>query len=294
MLNIQARCNGVFIGHAIASQFDSSVQMSQQLSESLLELKRFDGPDIMSRYLYLYHTKRYDLGETTKIVYQNFKDQIKTDRGHSPVCREDFLFDQLFIDETVKLADNKLGGYTAGCGPAHRSFSLALCPWIDDDDLFDLAKAEAKLTHYSPLAGQVSGIINLICRSLLRDKTWQDAVQSAFLTPALHVDVSAVYLEYNRWCTPSKETHPAYAPTVLNAALHYITSSSSAVEAIEKANIGKNFYCLPIIGVLSGALWGIPIEMYKNKVDNAHFKVIHDIANKFSNQWTSQPDSLHA
>ncbi|CAF1342188.1 unnamed protein product [Rotaria sordida] len=294
MIAIQTRCDGIFMGHAIVSKFDISCYMALQLSESLLELKRFDGPNIMSRYLYLYHTKRYDFGETMKVVYQNLKDKTKNYPGHSSVCREDFLFDQLIIDETVKLTDKKLGGYTAGCGPVHRSFPLALCPWIDDDNLFNISKNEATLTHFNPLAGQVAGIVNLICRSLLKNNTWHDAVQSAFLTPSLHTELSDVCYRYSRWSTPSKTTHPAYAPTVLQEALHYVTISNNIAEVIEKVKINRNVYCLPIVGVLSGALWGIPLDMYKDKTNDVQLKTIRDTANKLSQQWISQCESVNA
>ncbi|CAF0923195.1 unnamed protein product [Rotaria sp. Silwood1] len=138
--------------HIITSQFDVSCHMALQLSECLLELKSFDESNIMSRHLYLYHTKKYELGETMKFIYENLKDKIQNYHEHLSVCREDFLFDQLTIDETVKLTDKKLGGYTGGCGPAHRSFFLALCPWIDDDDLYNISKKEATLTYFNPLA----------------------------------------------------------------------------------------------------------------------------------------------
>jgi ADP-ribosylglycohydrolase len=294
MASSQTRCDGVFIGHAIASQFDASVQMALQLSGSLLELKRFEGSDVMSRYLYLYHTKRYKMGEITIATYQNLKDIIKNSSGHSPVCREDFVFDQSIINETVKLTDDKFGGLTGGCGPVHRSFPLALCPYIIDDELFDITMKEAALTHYSRVAGQVAGIVNLICRSLLRNKKWHEAVQSAFSAPSLHADVNDVCIGYGRRWSLSKTTHPAYAPTALSAALHAISISKSAAEAIQQASVEGNHYCLPIVGILSGALWSIPTEMYKDKANDLQLKTIRDTAHKVSNQWTSQSDSVNA
>ncbi|CAF0827017.1 unnamed protein product [Adineta steineri] len=293
MVSIHARCNDVFIGHAIASHFDTSAQLAQELSESLLTLESFNGPDIMSRYLYLYHTKRCDFGETLKIVYQNLKDKITINES-LPISRENCRFDQLIIDETVKMTDGKLGGHTAGCGPVHRSFPLALCSWIDDDDLFELSMKEAALTHYSSLAGQVSGIVNLICRSLIKNRPWRDAVQSAFTTPLLHKDVCSIYGRYNRWSDLGKQTHPAYAPAVLIEALHYIANSSNAIDAIEKATTKKNSYCLPIIGILASARWGFPLDTYNDKIKDGQLKIIRDTANKLSNQWSLQQHNIYA
>ncbi|CAF3718040.1 unnamed protein product [Rotaria magnacalcarata] len=288
MTSIHACCDGMFIGHALVSNFDDSSHMTLQLSESLLELKRFDGPNVLSRYLYLYHTQKYDLGETTKIVYESLQNRVQNESQRSPVSCQSFLFDQSIIDETAKLTDSILGNKTAGCGPASRSFPLALCHWIDDDDLFDISKKEATLTHHNRLAGEVAGIVNLICRSLLRNKTWQEAVQSAFLAPSLHDDVSAVCLRYGRSMSSNVNVHPAYAPRVLLEALQYVANSHNLTEALQNLNVKKNFYALPIIGVLLGARWGIPLEIFEDKLDDPRLKTIRDIANKFSREWSPE------
>jgi ADP-ribosylglycohydrolase len=235
MLNIQGRCNGAFIGHAIASNYDPSISMAINITDSLLEKKKFDGPDILSRHLFLYHKQPCEIGETTKYLYQIAADNVQNAGDKSSLSRQDFLLNQSFIDESVRLTDNKLGGYTAGCGPAQRSFPLALCSWIDDDDLFEMSVKEATLTHFNPLAGQVAGVINVICRSLLKNHSWHNAVQAGFSIPRLHSDVTSVYTRYGRSPHPLIRTHIAYAPTVLNAALHYVHNSTKAMEAIQTA-----------------------------------------------------------
>ncbi|CAF1083118.1 unnamed protein product [Rotaria sp. Silwood1] len=214
--------------HIITSQFDVSCHMALQLSECLLELKSFDESNIMSRHLYLYHTKKYELGETMKFIYENLKDKIQNYHEHLSVCREDFLFDQLTIDETVKLTDNKTW-------------------WL-----------------YS------------------------------ILTHSLHTDLSDIYYRYSRWSTPSKNIHPAYAPTVLHEALHYMTTSNNIAEVIEKAKVNRNVYCLPIIGVLSEALWSIPLDLYKYKAIDVQLKIICDTTNELSKQWISQYENANA
>jgi len=294
MINIHARCEGVFIGHAIASNYDPSISMAVDISESLLECKQFNASDILSRYLFLYHTKPCEIGETTKYLYQIALNKIKSIDNKSGISRQDLIFDQSIINEFVKITDGKLNGHTAGCGPAQRSFPLALCPWINDDDLFDLSMEEAALTHYNSLAGQVAGIVNVICRSLLKNKSWNNAVQLAFSTPRLHSDVSNVSMRYSRSAQPAVSTHAAYAPTVLNAALHYIANSNNAMEAIEKARAKDKHYCAPIVGILSGALWGIPLDIYKNRSNDVQFQIIGNTANKLGNQWPSRHDHIVA
>ncbi|CAF4208596.1 unnamed protein product, partial [Rotaria sp. Silwood2] len=87
MMNISTRCQGAFIGHAIASQYDPSTLMALNVSESLLECQKFDGPDILSRHLYLYHTKKCEIGEITKFIYQEL---IKRNGSQSNLTLENF------------------------------------------------------------------------------------------------------------------------------------------------------------------------------------------------------------
>jgi hypothetical protein len=192
----------------------------------------------------------------------------------------------------VKITDNKLGGCTAGYGPAQRSFPLVLCSSIDDDDMFDLSMKEAALTHYSPLAGKVADIVNVICRALLKNSTWYDAVQLIFSMPRLHPDIKNISLHYGRPPHPFVKTHIAYAPTVLNAAVHYVTNSKNSMGAIRTAVTNDQYYCAPIVGILAGVLGDISLDMYKDRIDDAQVTTIHDLSNKLSSQWPSKHDSV--
>ncbi|CAF2119903.1 unnamed protein product [Rotaria magnacalcarata] len=289
MMNALTRCEGAYIGHAIASQYDPSIYMSLNVSDSLLACQKFDGPDILSRHLYLYHTQRYEIGETTKYIYQEALVRIGT---RTSPTRENFLFKQSCIDEMVQIAHKKCDGLTAGCGPAHRSYPLAFCHFISDDDLYEYSTLEAQLTHYSPLAGQVAGIVNVICRSLLKNKSWDDAVNLAFSAPRLHKDVQQIYGRHHRWSNPAVETHAAYAPTVLNNALHHVAASKNASQAMAKADGKEKFYSLPIVGVLAGAYWGISAELFKDNIDDSKLKRLRDAAAKLSSFW--KEDNGHA
>ncbi|CAF1087157.1 unnamed protein product [Adineta steineri] len=279
MTTLLARFDGAFVGHAIASNHNSSVLMASNLGESLLDCKGFNGPDILSRYLYLYHVNKCEIGEITKYVYQQALTHINT---RSSINRKQFLFDQSIVDEFVKAADKKYDGYTAGCGPVQRSFPLAFCAYISDEDLADISMAEAKLTHYSPLAGQVAAIVNCICRGLLKNQTWHDAVNSAFTIPNLHEDIRMILGRHARWSNPATTTHPAFAPTVLNAALHYVSSSKNAAQAIAAADAKDRNYCAPIVGILAGARWGIPEEMFIDNINNSQLKNLQARLTHFS------------
>ena len=260
--------------------------MAIQLSESLLELKRFVRPKIMAKYLALCHSKQYELGEVTRSVYNHLKEKSQANSRVVSASAPDFLFEQAAIDEAVDLVDKRLNGLTAACGPAHRSFPLAFCPWIEKDDLFELSVQEAALTHASPIAGQVAGIINLICRALVTDQTWDEAIDFAFATPGLHDDVADILIRYCRYSGLDAGAHPAYAPAALNAALYYVANSTSATDAIQKAASREKFYCVNIVGILAGVRWGIPVQMYKSSGQASQIKVLRDTASRMARMWT--------
>ena len=285
-----ARTEGAFIGHAIASQYDPSIFMALNVSNSLADRRTFDGPDILSRHLYLYHTQKCEIGEVTKYIYQEVVQQTN---DQSKLTRENFRFDQRTIDQLVKLADKKCDGQTAGIGPAQRSYPLAYCAFISDDDLYTCTKLEAQLTHGNPIAGEVAGIVNLICRSLLKGLSWVDAIRYAFGTPNLSQDVIAIYGRHQRFLNPAVETHAGYAPTVLNAALHFVANSKSSAEATAKAAAHDKNYCASIVGILAGARWGIPVEMFKQNIDDEKLKSIRESASQLNGFWKSKPGSVN-
>lgn len=289
MLTKSTRCEGAFLGQALASKFDPSVDLAVYISKSLVEKKAFDGPDILSRYLYSYHTKPCAIGEMTKYIYEQAK---QSKAPGQQLTQDDFRMNQLTIDKFVELADKTCGGRTSGCGPAQRSFPLAFCSFIPDDDLYDFTVAEAKLTHFSPIAGQVAGIVNCICRALLKDQTWANAVKSAFTIPNLHPDVTAVFARYGRFATPSIEVHPAYAPTVLNAALHYVAKSNNAETAIVESMKHGKPYCLAIVGILAGARWGIPMELFQGRIQDEKIVLLRETASSLSNFLKNESGNL--
>ncbi|CAF2721099.1 unnamed protein product [Rotaria sp. Silwood2] len=199
--------------------------MTLNVTENLLECQKFDGPDILSRHLY---TRECEIGEITKYIYQEL---IKRNGSQSTLTLENFCFDQSMIDEIVKLADKKFDGHTAACSPAQRSYPLAFCQYISDDDLFDFTMLEAKLTHYSPIAGQVA----------------------VFTTPRLHNDIQNVLLCHRRYVYPDVKARVVYAPTVLNDALYFVGGWENTTQVTANAHRKDKYYCAPIVGILAGA-----------------------------------------
>ena len=293
-MNATARSNGAFIAHTLASNNDASILMSGQLIESLLQYKKFNHSEVLSRYLFLYHTERCALGKTITEMHKVILDML-TNRYHdSSLTRQDFLINRSTIDKAVKLVDNNLHGQTAGCGPAHRSFPLALCPAIKDEDLFERSMEEAQLTHASPIAGQVAGIVNLICRALLRDQTWDEAIESAFAVPRLHDDLLDVWTSHSRSHCPDPDSNSAYAPNSLHAALYYISNSNDTLGAIRKARSENDFSCLPIVGILAGTLWGVPPLIQREHSGNPQMTSMLQAANTFAYVWDTPYSSVKA
>lgn len=284
------RCEGAFLGHALASGYDPSIYLALNISDSLIEKKTFDGPDVLSRYLYFYHTKRCEIGEMTKCIYEQAV-QSKA-QGRQNLARDDFRMNQSMIDGFVQLADKNFNGNTSGCGPAQRSYPLAFCSFISDEDLYDFTVAEAKLTHFSPIAGQVAGIVNRICRSLLKNQNWSIAVNTAFTIGNLHPDVTGVFARYSRFATPAIEVHPAYAPTVLNAALHYVSRTNNAQTAIVEAMKHGKPYCVSMVGILAGARWGIPVEMFQTRIKDEQTVLLRETASALSSFWKNESENL--
>lgn len=285
MLNIFEGCKSAFLGHAIASNYDESISMPKNVAHSLLEQKQFNGPDILSRYLFSYHTKPFAIGAITTYIYNTTLSKIQTTRNSLSITQQDFLLHPSHITEYVTAIDRQMNGLTGGCAPAQRSFPLALYGQINDEDLFELSKEEAALTHFNPVAGQVAGVVNTICRSLLRKAKWSDAVHSGFVLPGLCDDIRSVSNRYMRSPDPFSKTHAAYAPTVLNAALYFVHQSTNAKEAIEKARARDHCFCVPIVGCIAGIRWGIPMDMYANKVSDPQFLSICEIAERLSKTW---------
>lgn len=294
MANIPNICEGAFLGHIVASNLDPSILLAENIGASLLACKRFDGSDILSRHLFLYHDTKAEIGATTKHMYQHAMNTISSSRHPTVTSAQSFLFSQNKIDEMVQLTDKELDGHTAGCGPSQRSFPLALYCGIDDDDLFDLTVGEAKLTHWHPMAGQVAGVVNLIIRALLRGKSFDDAISSAFLAPGLSADLLNVGRCYHRWPTMSGTVQAGLSPAVLGASLFYLTNTRDAVAAIKLSQAKDKHYCAPLVGILAGARWGIVADVFERKVSEADVRRIRALASQLSSQWKIKTDSVVA
>jgi ADP-ribosyl-[dinitrogen reductase] hydrolase len=154
--------------------------------------------------------------------------------------------------EAVKRVHDQAGGLTAGCNPAHRCASLAMAPFLPDEEPAGGALREARLTHHHPLAGDVAAAVVVLCRALIRGEPWDDAVSRA-ATGRLGPTIQALD-ENNRYpLSPG-----GYAPEVLRSAVHFVAGHDSFADALSAslAFAGPENYCPVLVGTLAGARWG--------------------------------------
>jgi ADP-ribosylglycohydrolase len=217
------RCRGVLIGLAAGDHNGGPIRMAVRLAESLVECGGFDPSDILERYLRWWREGAFDTGPVS-------------DRALALIASG------MPFEEAVLQVHQEFGGKTAGCNPAHRSPPLAMSAAIGDAELVGCAIDEARLTHYDPLAGQVAGIVSKLCRSLIRGADWDVALRECWTSTD----------------QPRPVGNGGYAPDVLLASMHFIGTSSSFAEALERSLsfAGPANYCPVLVAAIGGARWG--------------------------------------
>ncbi|CAF2492960.1 unnamed protein product [Rotaria sp. Silwood2] len=276
-------CEHMILAQALADNFSASADMALSLSNSLRKYKAFDGTDVMSHYLYLYHLSQSNIGKTTKLVYKELKATIT--KTPDKFTREQFKFPIEKILAASRSAHDQLNGLSGGCNPAVRSFPLACCPWIYDNNLFQIACDEARLTHFSSISGQVSGLTNLICRRLIRGDGWNDAIKTAFSTaPDLLHEIQEIQHRYENDTILNSCVHVAYAPNTLHTALYCVTKADSYQSALTYARELEAEFCPILVGILAGARWGVPPSML-DKFPKDKLNEIRKVAKRFADEW---------
>lgn len=217
------RCRGVLTGLAAGDQIGGPIRMAVRLAESLLCCGGFDPEDVLRRYLHWWREGAFDTGPVSARALGLMAAGVPNSEAVVQVHRES-------------------SGRTAGCNPAHRSAPLCMCSFIADDHLDACAAAEARLTHHDPLAGEVAGAVNRLCRSLIRGDPWEEALRKCG------------GLADHRG--PGNDG--GFAPDVLRAALHFVATADRFLEALERSLVfaGPANYCPVLVGAIGGARWG--------------------------------------
>jgi ADP-ribosyl-[dinitrogen reductase] hydrolase len=240
------RVEGILFGLAAGDRNGGPVRMAVRLAESLAERQGFDPADIGRRYLNWWRNGAFDTGPVVAGVLRLVNGGVT------------------FGDAAAQI-NQEMGGFTAGCNPAHRCASLAMARTLADDHIHGVARQEAALTHVNPLAGGTSAAVALLCRLLVNGESWSVALPSA--GKALDSQVQAS-LEAERGKEP-RLNNGGYSPDVLAAAVHFLDRATSFGEALERAIAfaGPANYCPVLVGSIGGARWGrsaIPKDMLRH------------------------------
>ena len=135
-------------GISLGDTIGGPTKMADIVTASLISKKSIDVPDLVARYTDWTRSGAFDTGPTFALVFSLIK------QGIVP-------------DEAPRITHEKLGGRSAGCAPAQRIAPLSACTYVPTSKLSQLARTEASITHYDPMAGDASAIVSLICRFLL-------------------------------------------------------------------------------------------------------------------------------
>jgi len=224
-----------------ADQNGGPTQMAFRLAGSILQNEGFDINDIGERYLRWYKKDGYDSGPTANRVFQ------LVEKGMS-------------FHEASEQANHEVSGRTAGCGPAHRAAPLAILD-VNDKELVDIIIQEAKLTHWHPLAADVSVATVLLCRKLLQGNDWHTSL--AFARKGRMSETQKSLEMHNI----EDLKGDGYAPNVLAAAVYFLMNSSSLDEAIKRSIdfAGPANYCPVLVGSIGSARWGGEQKLDDNK-----------------------------
>jgi ADP-ribosylglycohydrolase len=249
------KITGTLLGLAAGDRIGGPLRMALCLSQSLISQGKFNADLVFESYLTWYLNGGFDTGPTTARVLKHVSQGIS-------------------IAEAMRLVDKQAQGMTAGCNPMHRAIPLALSPFIADDELAAIVRQEAKLTHFHPLAGEVSAATVILCRKLIQG----DDLETALST-----------IDTQDWLDRPL-SHSGFAPDVFHAAVHFVRESDSFKTALGNSLgfAGADNYCPVVVGALAGAMYGASNVAAKLYSHCTMMDMVHDFSRSFTGQWTSK------
>jgi len=135
--------------------------------------------------------------------------------------------------------------------------------FLADDQLPDLARREASLTHQDPLAGDAAAAVVVLCRSLIKGTDWTAALAQASV--GRDERIRAALLGKSN---PSLHDG-GFAPEALRAAVFFLSTNTGFAAALEAsmAFAGLENYSPVLVGAIAGARWGgeaVPSELLRH------------------------------
>lgn len=203
-------------------QIGGPYELSKILTSSLEANNGFNKDDLINRYYKWWQEGAFDTGPTYANVFN------KVLQGYN---QEDAVF------KTHQDFDEN----TAGCGPAHRCTPLAGFMKVQTNALIEIARQEAKITHFHEDAGYGSAIVVLMCRLLLEGKSIEAACK----------EISEIDDLKQSWkkLENAKLSPDGYVYNVIYSALYFIKNKKTLKESIQFS--GKANYSSIIFSALN-------------------------------------------
>mgnify|MGYP001258428126 CR=1 FL=1 len=206
-------------------QIGGPYQLAKILTTNIKENEGFNATDLTNKYLEWWKNDAFDTGPTFASVF------TKIESGMDP-------------NKAVFKTHEQFDQNTAGCGPAHRASPIAGFMEINSNQLIQLARDEAKITHYHKDAGNGSAIIVILCRYLLEGKSFNEAQEIIATNNDLKQSWNKVQ---------NAELKPdGYIFNVIHSAIHFIKHNKSFDETIRFA--GKANYCPILFSAINACL----------------------------------------
>lgn len=160
-----------------------------------------------------------------------------------------------------------------------------MCSFIADNELPAMAIQEARLTHEHELAGDVSAAVILLCRALIRDTAWNEALELAAVgrQPATQAAMSLAIRP-----TPKSG---GFAPDVLRAAISFVDKNSSFDAALSDALrfAGPANYCPVLVGSIAGARWSASEIVTEGHPRTEILRRVLELSEDLGSQWIPKP-----
>lgn len=213
-------------GLAAGDRNGGPLAMARLLTRSLEEQRGFDPDDVLRRYLGWWQDDGFDTGPVAARVF-------------------DLVLAGTPNVTAVLQVHRDQNGRTAGCNPAHRIAPLATCSDVPDNQLAVAAKAEAALTHFDPLSGDVSAAVAVLIRLLVNGVSWASALSESAVGRMKETQIALANQRGGRRPT-------GYAPDVLGATVYFLDTQPDLQSALSTSILfaGPANYCPVLVGAV--------------------------------------------
>lgn len=221
------RAIGAIFGLVAGDRIGGPTRMALLFGASLCRKKGYSSTDVLESYLRWFKKGGFDTGATTARVF-------------SALCSG------VGLEQAVRSAHRAPN--QAGCNPMHRSIPLAVASFISEEEIDEVSRKEARLTHYSAIAGEMASFSNRICRELIEGTTPSAAIEKVLGEQrGSYMNAGRADLEPN-----------GFAPSVLKASIHFLLHTNSFEDALRQAIrfAAPANYSPPVLGAWAGALYG--------------------------------------